>query len=335
MPPSPRVCVKTVRLCVLEAEARGLDVQQILGEYGLTPAVVGDPYTRVAHTLAARLWEEVPARVGDHAFGLHAAERWHAHTLDAFDGALRHCRTLGEIFQLLARYVRLLHDAGSIDISRDGGLVRIAERFTPPVVMPRHFGELIITMWVLRARRAVGPAFALRQVEFAHPAPPRLDEHARVLAAPLRFDAPAYAIVVDAGCLDAKVTGAEPVMSVVLERHLQDELARLPPADAFLAAAEQAARAALGDPAVDIAAIARRLGTSSRTLQRRLRDSGTSFHALMEEVRREQALRLLRDPRLTLAEVAFRTGYSEMSTFYRAFRRWTGRTPGEYRGADG
>jgi AraC-like DNA-binding protein len=331
MPASPRVCIKTVRLCVLTAEAQGLDPRQLLGEYGLTPASLDDPYARVPHALAARLWEEIPARTGDGAFGIHAAERWHAQTLDAFDGALRHCESLGAIFQLLARYVRLLHEAGTIELTRQGDTVRITEHFAAPAVIPRHFGELIMAMWVLRSRRAVGPAFALREVGFAHGAPPDLGEHRRVLGAPLRFGAGSYSILVDARSLDAKVPGAEPMMGLVLQRHLHDELGRLPPPDDFLAAAEQAAREALRDPALDISRMARRLHTSQRTLQRRLQLCGTSFQQLIEKARREQALQLLRDPRLALAEVAFMTGYSEMSTFHRAFRRWTGQTPGEYR----
>jgi len=97
------------------------------------------------------------------------------------------------------------------------------------------------------------------------------------------------------------------------------------------AAAQRAAKEALTDPTVDIDRIAHRLHTSQRTLQRRLREAGTSCQKLIEQARREQVLQLLHDRRLSLAEIAFMSGYSEMSTFYRAFRRWTGQSPGEYR----
>lgn len=85
MPSIPRVCIKTVRLCVLAAEAHGFDPQQILREHGLTAPLLGDVYARVPHSVAHRLWREIPARTGDGAFGLHTAERWHAETLDAFN----------------------------------------------------------------------------------------------------------------------------------------------------------------------------------------------------------------------------------------------------------
>jgi AraC-like DNA-binding protein len=328
---APRACIKTVRLCVLAAEAYGLDRSQLLRDFRLSAESLADPYARVPHAVVSRLWHEVPLRTGDGAFGVHAAERWHAHSHDAFDGAIRHAQTLGEVFGLLARYVRLMHEAATIEIERTADAARVSERFAKGVVIPPHFGELIMAMWVLRARQFTGARLDLREVSFAHPAPRELGEHQRIFAAPLRFAAPAYSILLGAACLDARVVGAEPMMGVVLERHLRDELARLPPPDDFLAAAEQAARAALSDPTIDIRQMARRLHTSERTLQRRLRLLGTSFQELIEKARRDQAQRLLRDPRLTLSEIAFMTGYTEMSTFYRAFRRWTGKTPGEYR----
>jgi AraC-like DNA-binding protein len=333
MPACPRVCIKAVRLCLLAAEARGLDPQQILHEYGMDQALLADPYARVPRALVEKLWQEVPERAKDSAFGLHAAERWHEQTLDAFDGALRHCRTLGEAFLLLSRYVRLMHEGGTVEIQRQGDTARITERWAPPSVIPRQFGEMIMAMWVLRSRRLVGSRLVLREVTFPHSATGDLFTHKRLLQAPLRFGAQGYSIVVDAASLDASILGAEPVLGVVLERHLQDELVRLPPVDDFLAAAQRAAREALADPALDIARMSRRLHTSRRTLQRRLRLAGTSFQALIEQARRDQALQLLRDPRVTLADVAFMTGYSEISTFYRAFRRWTGQTPREYRDA--
>ncbi len=333
MAASAHVCIKMVRLCLLAAEARGLDGKQLARQFGLDAAALADPYARVPHTLATQLWQEVPELAGDDAFGLHAAERWYAQTLDAYDAAMPHCQTLGEVFRMLSRYVRLMHEGATVEVEQQGQLARVTERFAPPCVVPRHLGELIIGMWVLRSRRLIGPALRVHELTFAHPTPSSVSEHHRLLAAPLRFGAPAYSMVLPAACLDAPIVGAEPMVGVVLQRHLQDELQRLPPLDDFLAEAERAAREALTDPAVDIDRMARRLRTSARTLQRRLHLAGTSFQALIENARRQQALHLLSDQRLTLTEVAFQTGYSEMSTFYRAFRRWTGQTPREYRDA--
>ena len=331
MAPAPRACIKTIRLCLLAGQAHGIDAQQVLRAHGLDAALLSDPYARVSHTLVTQLWEDVPARAGDDAFGLHAAEQWHAQNHDAIDGALGHCQTLGEMFQLLSRYVRLMHDSAAVSIEREGQRVRLAERWLPPAVIPRHFGELVMAMWVLRCRRLGGEGFQLREVGFAHPRPANLDEHRRLFGVPLRFSAAEYSITLDATTLDAKIASAEPLLGLVLQRHLQDELSRLPPRDDFLLSAKRAAQQLLRDPKIDLGGMARRLHVSERTLQRRLQQCETSFQALLEAARRDEALRLLGDERLALTEVAWMTGYADMSTFYRAFRRWTGKTPGDYR----
>jgi AraC-like DNA-binding protein len=78
-------------------------------------------------------------------------------------------------------------------------------------------------------------------------------------------------------------------------------------------------------------AVAAVLGMSVRTVQRRLESEGTTFGALFDDTRRAAALEYLRDPQMAIKEAAYRTGFSELSTFYRAFRRWTGGTPADYR----
>lgn len=337
----PLACIKTVRLCVMSATFYGVDSGQLLREYGLEPAQLMDPYLRVPHELVARLWADVPTRTGDEAFGLHAAERWHGLTLSAFDAAFYHSSSIGDALRTLTRYVRLLHEAGVVQIEQVGDDVVCSERWDCQPEMPHQFREMVIGMWVLRLGRLLGRAAPLRQVSLRSPAPRSDAEHRRLLGPTLRFAAASDGIVLAADCLSAPVQGADPTMGVVLQRHLKDELARLPssppssspsaPADEdLLAAARRAIGESLGDPSLDIDRLARRLRTSRRTLQRRLREAGTTFHALVDEARRESALGYLHDPRLTLAEVAFNTGYSEMSTFFRAFRRWTGQTPREY-----
>lgn len=342
-------CIKTVRLCVMSAAHYGLDSERLLGECGLSPGQLLDPYLRVPHELVARLWTEVPRLTGDEAFGLHTAERWHTLTLSAFDGAFYHSRSIGDAMATLVRYVRLLHEAGVVRIEQQGDAVACSERWECQPEMPHQFREMVIAMWVLRLGRLLGRALPLREVSLRS-APPRDDaEHRRLLGPKLRFGAAMDGITLDADCMSAPVQGADATLGLVLKRHLQDELARLPsqapgpasgPAptsagreDDLLVAAERAIRESLGDPGLDIDRLARRLATSRRTLQRRLREAGTTFHALVDSARRESALSYLHDRRLTLAEVAFNTGYSEMSTFFRAFRRWTGQTPREYQSA--
>src|SRR5689334_5617153 len=87
----------------------------------------------------------------------------------------------------------------------------------------------------------------------------------------------------------------------------------------------------IADGACCVEDVARELGMSARTVQCRLESEGTTFGALIDDTRRERALACLQDPRIAIKEAAWRVGFSEPSTFYRAFRRWTGSTPADYR----
>ena len=86
---------------------------------------------------------------------------------------------------------------------------------------------------------------------------------------------------------------------------------------------------AQGEP--EVAAVARSLATSERSLQRRLQEEGTSFREVVDDARKQLAVGYLGDRRLAVSEVAYLLGYSEAGAFVRAFKRWTGKTPGEMR----
>src|SRR5262245_58421573 len=125
---------------------------------------------------------------------------------------------------------------------------------------------------------------------------------------------------------------AEPALAQLLDQQLAAQLAALPAEEAsFLDRIRSALFAELdrGEPTLE--AIAARLRMSPRTLQRRLREEGSSLSAVLDRLRAELALRYLGEPRTSIGEVAFRLGFSDPTTFHRAFRRWTGQTPAEYR----
>ena len=126
---------------------------------------------------------------------------------------------------------------------------------------------------------------------------------------------------------------ADPAMSSIMERHLSRLLRDLPPDETFAARVRHVLIEELrrGEPTLD--RLAARLRMSERTMQRRLSQQGTSLQALLDEVRHDLSLRHLGESRESIAEIAFLLGFSEVSAFHRAFKRWTGSTPGAYRQA--
>lgn len=326
-------CIKTMRSLAGTAAARGHDILPLLAARGFDAARLTDPYARVPVPLVAQLWREVPELVGDDAFGLHAAELTYARTEVALDGALWHYPTLGAAYRAFARHSRLLLDGAKIATGREGaeGFYEVRLPAAPP--MPPAFSDMIAAMWWLRTRHILGGPPPVREVCLPRSPPSDLGEHRRLLGGPFRWEGPSVRFTFDAALLDVPIGGADTTLGVVLDRHLEEQTAQLPADDDLLTSIRRAIADDLSEGAPDLDRIARRLAMSRRTLQRALQREGTSFQRLVDDTRRELAMARLRDPRLTLSELAFLVGFSELSAFDRAFRRWTGQSPGAYRAA--
>jgi AraC-like DNA-binding protein len=168
------------------------------------------------------------------------------------------------------------------------------------------------------------------EVAFSYPAPARTSEHARVFGSVVRFGASESHITFRTTDLDTAVPSANPVLLDVFERHataIADRLDQYGPVGRRVINV-MANRVKGAAPAID--AVAMELAMSTRSIQRALQDEGTSYQVLLDDVRRELAIRHLMVPGTSATQVAFLTGFSEPSAFARAFRRWTGSTPGAY-----
>jgi AraC-like DNA-binding protein len=197
--------------------------------------------------------------------------------------------------------------------------------------VPRHTAEFLLAVWVRAGRLATGTDWAPLEVRFAHSAPNDVDDHARFFRAPVHFDCGENALVLPAALLDMPCVRADGALLAVLDRYAADRLGRLPQTTTLA----ERVRAALIEQLVGTepgaVRMAAQLKMSVRTLNRGLAAEGTSYTALLDQLRHELATRHLADDRVSIAEVAFLLGFSELSSFYRAFRRWTGRTPVEFR----
>jgi AraC-like DNA-binding protein len=170
-----------------------------------------------------------------------------------------------------------------------------------------------------------------REIHFRHARPEMTFEHERILRSPLKFSQPDNRIVLDALVLKLPVRGADPQLGQVLERILEATLETLPDPNDFI----QTVRCRIseiisfGEPTLD--SVAERMALSGRTLQRRLEGEGTTWQAVLDSLRKELALKYVMDSGVSSSSIAFLLGYGEVTSFNRAFRRWTGMPPGEYR----
>jgi AraC-like DNA-binding protein len=289
------------------------------------------PGARVPFAALVALYEEAARQSGDDAFGLRVGAASHPAMFDVLGHATMSCATLREAFATITRYLRVLQDGAVVALREEGAHAHASYAILDRDAVPhRHEVEATLGI-ILRFLDASLDAFTPIRVGFVHAAPRDTSVHVATFRAPVAFGCVTNELVFDAALLERAMPRADPTLRSILERHIVEMLAKLPPRGDLVADVRGCIARMLeqGEPAID--RVARSLAMSSRTLQRRLRAESMTFAEILDDVRRDLALRYLGDPRREITDAAFLLGYAELSPFYRAFRRWTGMAPGEWR----
>jgi AraC-like DNA-binding protein len=319
-------------------ERHGVRAVESARECGIELHVPTGPDDRVPGSQVERLWSLATRRTGDALVGLHMAESYSPGALDILGYVVLSCRTVGDVLDRFARYARLLNDGMRVELVRDGDVAfcRCTVVASMDNYLDRSPDHAIDTTWAGLARelRRLGATpITAREVWFRHRAPIERDlaEYHRLLGPRVRFGAPEDRFVVDAAHLDEPVLSANPSLLRAFEAHADAMLAGMERQGSRSHRVAQVLAARLKGAVPPLGEVARELAMSDRNLQRALRQDGTSFQKLLDEVRRDLAIRHLANPTTSAGEVGFLLGFSEPSAFHRAFRRWTGKAPSAYR----
>lgn len=315
--------------------ARGFDLGPALARLGLERTQLASPEFRVPASANDALWAEAERLTGETDFGLRFAKRL---DLDAFHlvGHLAASSpTLGVALERVVRFSRLLHDAGRTEVERHHGRVllfpgcRGLPRPPPRQIAEFNTASAVVLIRFITARLAWAP----REVSFHHDAPRDVEPHRALFGRAPRFGAAEDVIVLEEADLALPVRVSAPSrIGQYLESYAATLLAQLPEsADEVREQVLRAIVSSLPSGGTTLESVAGQLSMTPRTLQRRLTDDGTTFSEIVEDARLTTAEHHLADERLTLAEISFLLGFNEPSTFHKAFRRWTGLSPGAWR----
>jgi AraC-like DNA-binding protein len=316
------------------AEARGVPPGQLTALTGFDPACAADREALIPVALEEALWEGAARLTGDETFGVHAATMVRPGTFDVMDYAVRTAPTLRVALERLVRYNCLVHDAAVFTLIENGPRARIEHAFRVGTVQSRHSAEFTIAALLSIGAHITATPLEARAVEFRHAAPSQAARRAlhEFFGVEPRFSMRVNAIEIDATALGRGVPAADPALFRIIEEHAESLLAKRPEhAETSTQRARRKIADALREGTPTIAEVAKRMKMSERSLQRRLADEGVTFDALLDELRRDLALRYLADRNLAVAEIAYLLGFSDPSPFHRAFKRWTGTTPAEAR----
>jgi AraC-like DNA-binding protein len=314
-------------------ESQSIDAAPISRLPGI---VTNDPDRRVSESTAEAAWRLAATMTHDAAIGLHVAEWLPRGALDLIEYAVRSSPSLGSGLERLARYGCLVSDRVAARTETSAGGLQLIIRDVGSSALHSARAEFALALALKLARDVTGVPIVPVHVALAHRCPEDVSEHQRFFCAPVRFAAGTNTMIVSALDAARPLPGADAALSAIVRRRLDQVL----PDAGLLTTASLSTRVRrmlvedLGQTTLTADSVARALAMSRRTLTRRLGEEGTSFRAILDDVRAELSRALLQDRSLSIADVAFFLHYSEPTAFHRSFRRWTGQTPQNYRGSD-
>ena len=327
----PSIAVTSTLAMVRAAAARGGDPHVVLQELGVDPASLEDPDARLPAPTVLAVWNALRAATGDSTLQLIAPAALPFGAYRIIDYLVAASATVGDGVRRFAQYFGLIAEEVTLRVEAEAGdyclvLARADGGPVPPVYVDYVFAAL-----VTRIRMRIRPGLVVAGVELRQPEPSAAARYHEVFQAPIRFGAPADRLRFSGAEWEQPTVAGDAALAALLEEHARILAARTPPgATGFVGEVERAVASRLPNGA-SAEAVARELNMSVRTLQRRLVACGTTFHHVSDAVLARLAAGYLTDPSVSVSEVAFLLGFSEQSAFNRAFRRWTGESPGRWR----
>lgn len=336
----PTIAAGYPKALLVYAVSRGADRQTLLQRSGLASPDLSEPDARIPLSHYVALFEAASALCDAPALALQFGEAVRMQDISIVGLICEVAETAAEVGRQLNRYARLVVDEGGpADMVRarpgPGGLwmevVSEAYSANPPLIE----AELARLVCNTRATFGSDPAFqAMRfpiAAHFTHAEPAWRGEYERIFNAPLVFGSDRNALLLDPGFPQLRQPPTNGYAFGVLSERADALLRELEAATTVRARVERQLMPVLHTGDANVDPIAAHLGLSRRTLQRKLSAEGTSFEKVLDELRQKLAMHYLSGKKVSANETAYLVGFSEPAAFSRAFKRWTGASPGQYR----
>lgn len=318
---------------VIDQVSESVDRAALLRSVGVDPTAAADPAFMIPDTEYYGLLERIAAAdptASDLALRTGASMR--CSDYGAFGLAFKSALSLRGAFERAVRYARALTTVSTYEVvDTDAGAYMVLHRDGERRGGLRMSNEATLASILTISREVSTAEVAPRAVFFKHPAPTVSVLHERFFGCPVLFESDRDALLFSKESLEVPNKVGDASISKFFDAHLEKSLAELGDDAGLAQRVRIQVSQALSEGIPKVSDVARPMGMSGRTLQRRLSEQGHSFQGLVDEARRQLAERLLRQTEYSLTEIAYLTGFSEQSAFTRAFKRWAGQTPRSYR----
>ncbi|RMT46912.1 Transcriptional regulator, AraC family [Pseudomonas savastanoi] len=309
-----------------QLDALGVDSNALCQSAGIDPSMLGDPGAQFPSDITAELWQRAVQACLDPTLGLRVSRFVSPTSFHALGYTLVASGSLREVFERIVRYRSMAEDSLELDFRTVGE--RYEFRFGTPksCQLPAHeLLDAFAAIYVRTCRNRLGRSYAPLAVHLQRPAPDNPQPWQDLFRSPVMFAAQENLLEFGGDQFDShlddgpvQVNGQEsrgdPLPSLIWEQRVRSAIETLLPD---------------GEPTVRT--IAEALHLSTHSLQRHLADEGCCYDLLLNQCRQNLALLHMNDPQSSLSEIAYLLGFTDTTSLSRAFKRWTGLTPGQYR----
>jgi AraC-like DNA-binding protein len=306
---------------------------------GIDRGTLDDPDARIPMASYVRLMRAAKEIAQDPALGLHFGEAYELRDFSVVGVAAAPTGSIAEGLGPLNKFARLAVEASPPGEERfrlvaRGGELWLEDRRSDP----NDFHELTESTFarIATSMRRAGAASLIRRVHFTHASPAYLDEYQRIFDVPLLFDSPWNALSLDQQMLSRKMAAPPGYMHAAMTERAEGLLGKLDRGKSFTSRVVQELALLLPAGRGGADSVAAKLGMSRQTLYRKLKAEDASFDRLVRELRTRLAIEYVHQRRMPIAKAAHLLGFADRASFSKAFKRWTGQSPGEARrGEDG
>ncbi|MBF7683226.1 AraC family transcriptional regulator [Acinetobacter sp. B5B] len=309
----------------------GMDAEALLSHVGIEAELLKQPKARISPEQYTRFVKMLWMVTQDEHAGFSPQPR-KLGTFAIMCQLIIHSKTLGEALELSSQFYRLFGDDWFISVEKD----KHEARFVPTIPQsddPDHYmTESMLMIWHGLACWLIDRRIPLERVHFNYSRPEQADEYDALFFAPvIQFDMPRTEITFARDYLDLPIRQNIDTLEEFLKVGPTQLLVKFKNTNSLTSRIRDVLKSHIGEEMPTLNDVASMLYLSPQTLRRRLAAEGRSYQGVKDALRRDAAIHLLLQPKLTLEDVAQQVGFSETSTFHRAFKKWTGVTPGLYR----
>lgn len=313
------------------ARRKNFDTEAMLRAADIPPELIQDPQARVSGHQYTLLMQTIWATMQDEFMGFMESPSKPG-TFATMCYLVIRCHNLRAVFQRASAFYNLFEKPLYLALSEQDELATLTIETEAQIYDPHHFlQESLLVIWHRLACWLTGHQIELTTSCFSYPAPNHVKEYRHLFNSPLQFNQPKTGISFHKRYLDLPVLRDERALKQFLKTSPADLLAKPDGSSTYAARIRAIISRDFNVTVPDFEQIAQQINVSPQTLRRRLKEENTSYQEIKDQLRRDIAIHHLSRNELSINDIALRVGFTEPSTFHRAFKKWTGMTPGAYR----